>query len=81
MILVGLYQLRIFYDYDLNPQQKQFVLCRLAHLQHQSAVSLPAACNNHCVDNQSSNIPNWILCTIISTLAASSPDVLPPVLH
>lgn len=48
VILVDPYQLRIFYDYDLNPQQKQFVLCGLAHLQHQNAVSLPAACNNHC---------------------------------
>lgn len=81
MILMGSHQLRMFYNYDLNLWQKQFVLCGLAHLQYQNAVSLPAAYDNHSADNQSSNIPNWILCPIISTLAASSPDVLPPVLH
>lgn len=71
MILVSPYQLRIFYDYNLNLQQKQFVLCGLAHLQHQNAISLPAVKDNHCADNQSSNIPNWIPCAFISTLAVS----------
>lgn len=71
MILVSPYQSRIFYDYDSNLQQKQFVLCALAHLQHQNVISLPAACDNHCAGNQSTNIPNWILCTVISAVAAS----------
>lgn len=58
MIHVGPYQLRIFYYNDLNLQQKQFVLCGLAHLQHQNAISLPAAYDNHHVDNQSRNTPD-----------------------
>lgn len=71
MIPVGPYQLGVFLDYNLHLQQKQFVLCGLAHLQHQNAISFPAANDKHCADNQSCNIPNWIPCTIISALAVS----------